>query len=181
MMTFQTKIDQYQFNSNDKLFFDANIWLFLYGPNKPNNPKVSLYSQSFASIIAAKCTIFIDVLILSEFINSIARTRWKLDAPHIQNFKTYRKTAGFQSTAKDIATDAKRILTSCSRIESGFEQTLIQDILDEYALGDSDYNDQILTSLCKRENLILVTDDGDFKNKGISILSDNKKLLGPTS
>lgn len=45
------------------------------------------------------------------------------------------------------------------------------------AAGISDFNDQVLTTLCKRSGLKLVTDDGDFKGRGIPIITANQKLL----
>ena len=37
-MTYKTSdIRYYNFTSQDKLFLDANIWLYLYGPPKPRS------------------------------------------------------------------------------------------------------------------------------------------------
>jgi predicted nucleic acid-binding protein len=53
----------------------------------------------------------------------------------------------------------------------------VDALIDEYAAGNSDFNDQVLTTLCKRSGLKLVTDDGDFKGRGIPIITANQKLL----
>ena len=49
----------------------------------------------------------------------------------------------------------------------------------EYARGGCDFNDQLITALCKSEELTLITHDRDFKGKRqeISILTANKELL----
>jgi predicted nucleic acid-binding protein len=50
-------------------------------------------------------------------------------------------------------------------------------LVDEYAAGDSDFNDQVLTALCKKKGLKMVTDDVDFKGRGIPVITANKRLL----
>ena len=67
------EVRHYNFTSQDKLFLDANIWLYLYGPQKPGNRWVRIYSTVFNRILNVKSRIYIDVLVVSEFINSYAR------------------------------------------------------------------------------------------------------------
>ena len=33
-------VTSYNFTQNDELLLDTNVWLFVYGPQKPRNPKV---------------------------------------------------------------------------------------------------------------------------------------------
>jgi predicted nucleic acid-binding protein len=170
-------VANYDFKAEDELFLDANIWLLIYGPQSPGNSGVAIYSQALAKILAAQSRIYIDVLIVSEFINAYARLKWKLVASHIDKFKVFRKSPEFKSVAQDIAADVKQVLNHCSRIENGFEALEIGGLIDEYAAGDFDFNDQIITALCKRKGLKLVTDDGDFSGQGIPIVTANKRLL----
>ncbi len=53
----------------------------------------------------------------------------------------------------------------------------IDDLLNDYATGSYDFNDQMITDLCKRKGLKLITNDGDFKGQGIPILTANNRLL----
>lgn len=167
----------YDFKPGDKLFLDANIWLFVYGPQKPSDARVATYSQAFAKILAAKCRIYIDVLIVSEFINAYARLKWRLVAPRINKFKAFRRSLDFKPVAQGIAADVKRVLNHCSLIENGFETLDIDGLIDEYAAGDADFNDQIIAALCRRKGLKLVTDDGDFRGQGIPVVTANRRLL----
>lgn len=170
-------ITGYDFKPNDELLLDTNIWLLVYGPQKPGDSRVAVYSQALAKILAAQSRIYIDVLVVSEFINTLARSKWKLSAPHIKEFKAFRKSPDFKPIAQDIAADIKLVLQHCTRLESGFESLVIDTLINEYAAGDSDFNDQILTTLCRSKGLKLVTDDGDFKGQGISVVTANKRLL----
>lgn len=170
-------INKYNFNSSDQLLLDTNIWLFIFGPQRPMNSRVNVYSKALDRILKEKSCIYINVLIISEFINTYARLNWQLVAPNSKDFKAFRKSADFKPIAKNIAADVKRVLKYCSRIENGFETLEILDMIKEYEGGNADFNDQVLAELCKNKKLIMVTDDGDFHAKGISILTANNRLL----
>ena len=53
----------------------------------------------------------------------------------------------------------------------------IDGIMDEFSESRSGFNDHVLTDICKRESLTLVTDDSDFRDKDIRILTANNTLL----
>lgn len=177
-MTHRAKeITRYEFQPSDELLLDTNVWMLVYGPQSPGNHRVAVYSQALAKILAAQSRIHIDVLIVSEFINTYARLKWKLLSTSSTDFKQFRKSVDFKPVAQDIAADVKRVLQHCTRVASGFESLVIETLIDEYAAGNSDFNDQVLTTLCKRTGLKLVTDDGDFKGLGIPVITANKRLL----
>ena len=175
------EITSYEFKTSDECLLDANIWMLIYGPQKPaRDNRVDVYSQALAKILAAQSRIYIDVLIVSEFINTYARFEWNLwkkRSASSADFKPFRKSTDFKPIAQDIAADVKRVLQHCTRIENGFASLAIETLIDEYAAGDSDFNDQVLTALCKKSGLKLVTDDSDFKGRGIPVITANKRLL----
>ncbi|MGQ3891797.1 PIN domain-containing protein [Legionella sp. CNM-4043-24] len=168
-------VESYIFKSTDQFLLDTNIWLFLYGPII-NNSRINKYSQAFKKILEAGCQIFIDALIVSEFINRYARIQQGVLAPE-KKFKDFRKSDAFKEIACSIADDASRVLGYCRRIECSFETINMGNLLKEYREGNSDFNDQIITALCNSRGLTLLTDDGDFKNQNIPILTANPKLL----
>ena len=170
-------VKQHNFTSNDKLFLDANIWFYVFGPHRPGDPKAEIYSDVFKCILNAQCQIYIDVLVVSEFINAYSRKKWKLIARHIKLFKDFRNSPTFKPVAQDIADDVKKIMKHCSRIESKFVTLGIDDLLNDYATGNFDFNDQVITEICKSKGCTLITDDGDFKTQEIPILTANSKLL----
>ena len=170
-------VEKYDFQSQDELFLDANVWLYVYGPQNPKSYWVKVYSKAFERILIAKSCIYIDILVVSEFINTYARLKWNLNAPHIKAFKTFRKSDDFKTIAREIADNTKRVLGHCSKIESDFKTLRIDNLMNDYAAGYSDFNDQVITELCKRKGLKLITNDSDFKGQDITILTANKKLL----
>lgn len=170
-------IKNHNFQYSDRFLLDTNIWFLIYGPQKPTDNRVKVYSDAFFKILQAKSNIYIDVLIVSEFINTYSRQKYNLLFKYCGTFKDFRKSKEFKPVACEIADIVKRIIKQCSRIDNDFKGLSINNLIDAYASGDSDFNDQMLTELCKRENLTLVTDDGDFKGQEISILTANKKIL----
>jgi predicted nucleic acid-binding protein len=157
---------------------DANIWLYLFGPQKPGAYWVNIYSKVFSNILSAKSQIYIDALVVSEFINRYARVKQKVVAPQLNFSKDFRNSPDFKPIAKDIAADVKRVLNYCTRIENGFETLDIGNLLTDYATGSFDFNDQVITEICKSNGFTLITNDGDFKTQEILILTANQSLLG---
>lgn len=173
-------VKKYNFKRHDKLFLDANIWLYLYAPQKPQAYWVKIYSEVFRRILKAGSKIHTDVLVVAEFVNRYARSKWQFDESHsdeFDEFKDFRNSPHFKPVASAIAADVKRVLKHCSRIESGFAKLKTDDLLTDYSAGNSDFNDLVIAELCKCNGLTLITNDGDFKNQEIPVLSANPKLL----
>jgi len=170
-------VSSYSFSKNDRLFLDANIWLSVYGPIAYPRPKMTIYANAMSAIRKTGCSIFIDVLIVSEFINTYARWEHKQSPSSGTKFKDFRKTPAFKTITKDIAVNVKRIIRQCQRCSSNFMSMDIDALLAEFEKGDSAFNDQIFSRICKDQKLILVTDDGDFKDSDLTILTANNRLL----
>ena len=170
-------IRYYNFTAQDKLFLDANIWLYLYGPPKPRSYWRPIYTSVFNRMVRAKSRIYIDVLVVSEFINAYARLGWRDASSYPNAFKTFRSSSDFKTVAQNIATHVQQIMKHCTRIESGFVTLPMDDLLADYISGDFDFNDQVITEICKSNGFTLITNDGDFKTQEIPVLTANSKLL----
>jgi predicted nucleic acid-binding protein len=173
-------VDDYEYGREDRLLFDANIWLFLYGPQYgPMDGRVKAYSAALKDILTARAQIFIDVLVLSEFINSYARYRFNTvpRATRDRDFKKFRNGPGFVKVAQEIAAGCRRILAQSTPIESGFGGVDLAALLQDYETERRDFNDQILERLCGRQDLALVTHDSDFGDRNLTLLTANKAIL----
>jgi predicted nucleic acid-binding protein len=169
-------ISTYVFQPADELLLDTNVWFSIYGIREPGDRRATIYSRALGRILAAGCRIYIDALIVSEFINRYARVKYGLIDPGVP-FKVFRGGPMFKLIAQGIAVDAKKVMKHCTQLESDFETLDVEALLDEYADGDEDFNDLVLAELCKSRGLKLVTDDGDFRDKGLSIVTGNARLL----
>ena len=170
-------VAHYNFTAQDQLFLDANIWLYIHGPQKLRGYWTRIYTPAFNRILKANSRIYIDVLVLSEFINRYARLEWELGPSPRRTFKAFRSSSDFKPVAQDIAADVKIILSYCSPIESGFATLEMDNLLTEYAGGNADFNDQVITELCKSNELTLITHDSDFRTQEIPVLTANPSLL----
>lgn len=174
------RINEYKFNSNDLLFFDANIWLYIYGPEDSFSLRLrDIYSLAFRQIRSLKAQIFIDVIVLSEFVNTYSRLMYNRLPPTTKprDFKTFRNSEDFKPIAQEISKYSRRIVSKCQRVESGFKFADLSSLFAEYAAGGSDFNDQILAGLCRDRGFKFVTHDGDFKRENLTIITANLKLL----
>jgi predicted nucleic acid-binding protein len=177
-------IRSYSFQKTDRLFFDTNIWLEINNPfGNETGEKVRVYSNAYREIITQGIKIFIDVVVLSEFINRTTRlsfAQWVDEDPDRKEiqFKKYRTTSEFTSTKKAIESAVQTILMDCKPIETGFSSFDLSALISNFGLGQFDFNDLVIVETCKAYHLVLVTDDGDFQSSSIPILTYNHKLLG---
>jgi predicted nucleic acid-binding protein len=174
-------ITAYGFTNADKLFFDTNIWLFIYGrQGSPTDSRPSIYSNALKNALRANSQILVDVLVISEFVNRFAHMEYDIQYPNKTQrpkFKQYRDSADFKPVAEAIVSDLRKILKFAARTESGLTTVDIHALLAEFETGGHDFNDQILVGLCVSQTLKLVTDDYDFKGKGVDILTANRRIL----
>ena len=117
------EISKYVFQADDELLLDTNVWFFVHGPHRPGDPRAAAYSGALAKIVAAKSRVYVDVLIISEFVNRYARLKHQIlkgQSGVSSDFKKFRQSSIFKTIARDIAADVRKILANCTRVESGF-------------------------------------------------------------
>jgi len=166
------------FAGTDSILLDANVWLYLYGPAAdPSDWKVQAYSGIFSRLLTAGTQLFLDVLILSEFINRFARMEMKRIQPTQSDFKAFRTSADYPSVASAIETQVGQILTACRPIDHPFAEWRHTDLMKEFGTGSSDWNDQLIVENCRKHNLALLTNDADFTEGGIPVFTANGRLL----
>jgi predicted nucleic acid-binding protein len=182
-----TKIDirTYSFKGNEKLFLDTNIWYYLYGP-KPIRPQPhetvfrNLYTRAYKVIEEKNCPIYTDALIVSEFVNTFAREMWdryNRGQPNKIPYKSYRKTSDFENVVGTIISQTKRIFKDSNKCNSDFESMDFDLFFSEYKKCNLDLNDIIYSDICKLNGFTLVTNDKDFKDCSIPVLTANNELL----
>ena len=170
-------IRHHQFTSDEKFFLDTNVWLSVYGPVPFQRSRASIYSTAWRNIRSANCNVYADVVVISEFIYRYLQLERKQSPDPKENLKIFRKTDAFTAIANDITLNTKRILKSCVRIGSCFEDIDMNLLLQEFEDGKIDFNDIVIEEICKRNEITLITDDRDFKDIEINILTANNRLL----
>lgn len=171
----------YSYSASDKVMFDANILVSLFsGLEPPGSVQVRNYSQVLKSIRQSGAVIVLDVLVLSEFVNVCARKHFSLALAQggvWTSFKGYRHSDEFRMVALTIARAAQQIVKLARRLDHPFSAWPIEDLLNDYATGAWDVNDQFIIKLCRHEQALLLTNDTDFTTGGITVLTTHPKLL----
>jgi len=174
-----SRIGDYKFSQDDKLLLDANIWLYLFAPpSKPSGYATKVYSEAFKRILSAKSQVVLSSTILSEYLNRYCRIEWGARFKEVHpDFKSFRQSQDYFQVGNGAATYARAMLKQSRRVDDGFAGTDIAAVLGDFESGRSDFNDGLLVSACASNSWKLVTHDGDFKEGGIHVLTDNAKLI----
>jgi predicted nucleic acid-binding protein len=169
----------YTFRKDDRLLLDANIWLSVYGPIACHDWRTDVYSKALSRIYSSKCLIFLDAIVLSEYINRFARLEYEQMDKSIKpsTYKEFRSSVHFKNVASEVAITVNNILKKTTCCNFDFESIKTTDILVDYQAGTRDFSDSLIIELCKEQDLVLITHDKDFKNCDIPILTAHKRLL----
>lgn len=163
---------------NRKIFFDTNVWIFVNGFDP--RPEVQPYSNFYSDALKKGNDLVVTDRVLSEYFNRACRMEYKLSYPDdtaMRNFKRVRKSADFldrmdsvRDTCLNMIEDNEFICTSVP--EADFSRHIM-----EAAAGQMDLTDISIREDCKCANGVLVTDDGDYANCGLEVVTGNKWLL----
>ena len=107
------------------VLFDANVWLYIYGPagNRPPRNR-SAYSLALRRIRSVSGRIVTDILVLSEFISARARFFYN-QLPTVnqsEEFKEFRDSTKFKPVAERIVAKTRQILEKCELTETGIRR-----------------------------------------------------------
>lgn len=173
-------IKSYGYKKGEALLFDANIWLYISAP--PSSAPVAhwtkRYSQALKEMLNAGATLVISSTVLSEYLNRYCRIEWDaLYKASYPTFKKFRLSTDFKSVGAQATAEANQILALCGTRNDRFETCNVKSALTEFGSGTLDFNDGMITHFCAEHGCKLVTNDADFTEGGIEILTANGSLL----
>lgn len=160
-----------------RLFFDANVLLYLFGST--SSTWANTYSSVFSQCLKMGNILCVDVFVLSEFINRFLRIEYEnyLKTKGLNNqqvkFKNFRSQPEGAQASKDVETIVKgRILNKFALVGKLFD---VEDV-NAISLVYCDFNDELIVQTCRQHQCVLVTNDADFSGANIDILTANNKL-----
>jgi len=200
------RLDLTQINrlNNQNIFLDTNILIYVFCPISNTNPTfVTNYSKAFNYLIQSNNKLYIDFAVLSEFINRYVQIAFKIHSsknespkgapvagngrdrslrasPGPKEFefkKDYKKTEDFKETLNLISSAINKILNKTIFTNFSYSNQDVRDLINNYKNQLIDVNDLHIIKLCKLNNYLLLTNDSDYKNADIDIISGNPKLL----
>jgi predicted nucleic acid-binding protein len=172
------------FEKNPELFFDTNIWLYIYGPfANPNDWRTSKYSQFYKRVLENKCRIFINLTVISEFLNRYLRMIHDVlkkggEAP--ENYKDFRATAAFVEALQGAADDLHHIMRDCDRVNTDISSIDFDNFIRRMHSGKMDFADIVAADHCVEKGWVLVTHDCDFSGISSKVATANPQLLKGT-
>lgn len=165
---------------NKKIFFDANVLIYIFWPSGSQHWENN-YSSAYARLCRQGNEMLVDFIVISEIVNRTIRLEY--DKYMIANslnrnelsFKNYRNSQYGQAALTDIYlmidTD---ILQKFTVVGKAFSKADIQSFLKVDSL---DFGDKGILSTCKENSCVLLTNDVDYKNSDIDILTYNSVIL----
>lgn len=165
---------------NRALFLDANVLLYIFWPTGSVFFE-NIYSKIFSKLLQQKNQMYIDFTVISEVINRVIRIEYE---KHISEFalskkefvfKSFRDSSFGHSALNDIyQIIQKKVLSHFDIIEKGYSLDEISSFLNQDNL---DFNDKAIEYLCMENKFIFITNDSDFKDSDMEILTSNNKLI----
>jgi len=165
---------------NRKIFFDANVLIYIFWSSGSQKWEAQ-YSSIFRNLLLNDYEMCVDFMVISEIINKMHRIDYRnyiknnnLDVEDF-NYKTYRTSQPGIASLLDIYLVVKdEILEKFTVIGKNYSK---EDILSLFATDCLDFNDRAILMECKENDCVLLTNDRDFKNCDIDILTTNPRLL----
>jgi predicted nucleic acid-binding protein len=160
---------------NRGVFVDANVLIYLFWPTGSHVWEQN-YARVFRTLLKQGNSLFVDFSVISEIINRTVRIEHKKQQPDTA-FKAFRDNPEGQKTLSDIYLIIKTNILSTFKIigkvfsNQEIEQLLITDGLD--------FVDKSTLAVCKENGFVLLTNDRDFKNVDIDVLTGNPMIHQP--
>jgi hypothetical protein len=167
--------------ADSKVLFDTNIWIIINGfcGSSPGR-KLSAYSNAYKQLLQKNNKIIVNDYVLGEFSNRCARFEWELakkNDPAVGTFKSYRQSPQFLPKMELVRDTCLSIVSDCEYVRVGRTECDIVQVIKDFCLGKLDFSDLVLTQHCVHENFYLMTDDGDFCDSGLRLITANQSLI----
>jgi predicted nucleic acid-binding protein len=155
------------------VFVDANVLIYLFWPTGQHSFEQN-YARVFRNLLRQENKLFVDFLVISEVINRVVKIEHQKLSP-TQKFKDFRNS----QEGKDVLNDIYIIVKDCifkrfDVIGKNFNKKEIEDYLE---VDELDFVDKVIVTLCKEHTFVLLTNDKDFKNTDLDILTGNPLIL----
>lgn len=156
--------DLIKVDPEEKVFLDTNILIFLFSPSFVTSAswQIDKYSQIFAKLVENKNEMYINSLVVSEFINRCLRIDFDKNYNNDnKDFKRdYRQSSEYEQTLKVILNELKKILALTITIDDDFSSF---NVISEFKNNSQlDFNDLIIARTVINNGFSLLSDDQDF-------------------
>ncbi len=171
-MAAKYKLQDYAQLTKREVFFDANVIIYLFWPTG-QHPFENNYARVFRNLMRQGNNLYVDFLVISEVINRVIRIEHQKINPS-QKFKDFRNSQDGKEVLEDIFIIVKNdILSRFKVVGKIFDNIEIERFLE---VDELDFVDKATVSICSENNFVLLTNDKDFKNSELDILTGNPSI-----
>ncbi|MGU3663820.1 hypothetical protein ACLBX9_06490 [Methylobacterium sp. A49B] len=175
-----TSTDQAATVVRSRILFDTNVWIMIEGFNQAApRSKVEAYSAAYDALLRNGNEIVYNDYIINEFCNTCARIAYNAhlaSGPKQIAFKDFRRSAAYEGVAAAIREACLNIVDAGRYIPIGPEHLGVMDIVDAACRARRDFTDVVIERFCRAEGILLMTDDADFAEADVMLISANKRL-----
>ena len=158
-------LNNHEKKKNENFLFDANIWLMNLSPRYNNKKKHKEYK------------LYLHDISFPQFCKKKQVVINKLDDKKKFYKENFRPSSEYRSSLNILLDDIKKYSTSYDLISDKLGDSLKSRHLLNKIPQELDFNDNLIYNVCKKNNFKLVTDDIDFKNQKIEILTLNNNYF----
>lgn len=167
--------------ADKKIFFDANILIYLFGFGVPSYQNwEGQYATLYSNLNNQNNQFVVDFTVISEFVNRAIKIEYKnyLELNNLNTndlrYKEYRNSQDGKDALEDIYLTVKEeILNEFEVVEVSYSKT---DLTLMCAIDSLDFSDKAIVKICDENQFVLLTNDTDFKDENIDILSCHSRL-----
>ncbi|WP_169331076.1 PIN domain-containing protein [Deinococcus gobiensis] len=164
-----------------RLMFDTNVWMFLIGPQIPEDrAEVHDYSQLLSDLLQRSIKIFCSDIIISELINQHIKfnlSRYKSTVDKRASPKEYRRSQNFIDDIQGILAALEIIKMETIILPTMLDNAKLENMFLDMQTGNNDFNDLIIAQTCLENNIKIVTHDYDYHGYDLDIVTVNQRLL----
>lgn len=176
-MTGRYTLQNYTQIKDRDIFFDANIILYLYWATG-NRRWTNKYSTLYNLLLKQGNSMYINFLVISEVVNRAIRIeheKYQSSQNTKIDYKMYRDSdAGVEALEDIYLLLEDDILSHFNIVDDGYNKS---DIIGFLNVDSLDFGDKAIEKTCSNREMVLLTNDADFRDSKIDILSVNYKLL----
>lgn len=166
------KLHEYLSIKDRSIFVDANVLIYLFWPTGSQFWERN-YATVFRNLLTQKNRLCVDFMVVSEVVNRIHRIEHrKVSAAN--DYKVYRNSqAGIDALTDIYIIVQDEILNRFVVVGKSIDKVEIESYL---FVDNLDFVDKATVSLCEENAFVLLTNDVDFKNVGLDILTGNNRI-----
>lgn len=185
-------VKKYRPVEGGKYLFDANIWLAILDLNF-SKPYMAAYEDLFDDIITQRSArgtkVVIPSLLLSEvlnrYMNDIFYKEFCYKNPISAGMQKHEHYKHVYRVHADYSHDLSVACDSVRQYSKSNGLTFLSDNLDKFTFKQLikniptflDINDHMYAEIARAQGITVVTNDGDFKVEGITVVTGNPGLL----